>query len=86
MIVRAKHALTRGGSGVPPPPRKLLYFSSSEVVFEPVSANSIALTTPWNRPLYFHFLIEFSFGKLEFTRLVRMMVADISLSVDNVVV
>ena len=38
------------------------------------------------RPLYFHLLIEFSFGELEFVRLVRMIVGDISLNVNNAIV
>ena len=38
------------------------------------------------RPLYFRLPIEFSFGELEFVRLVRMIVGDISLNVNNAIV
>ena len=45
--MRAKHVLNRGVWGHAPP-RNILNFSPSEVVFEPVSANSIASTTQQN--------------------------------------
>ena len=81
--MRASHALTREVWGHAPP-EKFLNFSSSEVVFEPVSANSIGSTTPRNRALL-SFADRILFGELEFARLVRM-IGDISLSVDNAIV
>ena len=65
--VRAKHALTRGVWGHAPP-EKFLIFSSSEVEFEPVSANSIVEPQTLERPLHFRLPTEFSF---EFAWLVR---------------
>ena len=67
---RAKHALTRAC-----PPRKFFNFSSSEVAFEPVSANSIASTTPRNRgtAALLSFADRILFGELEFAWLVMMI-------------
>ena len=58
--VRAKHALTRGICGHAPPEK--IFFSSSEVDFEPVSANSIVEPRTLEQPLHFCLPIEFPFG------------------------
>ena len=63
VCVRSTHLV--GGSGGIPPPEIFFNFSSSEVAFEPVLANSIASTTPRNRGILF--------GELEVARLVRMI-------------
>ena len=53
------------------PPQKI--FSSSEVDFEPVLANSIIEPRTLERPLHFRLPTEFSFGELEFAWLVRIV-------------
>ena len=70
---RAKRALTRGVWGHAPPPEKFQIFSSSEVDFEPVSANFVVEPRTLGRPLHFRLPTEFCFGELEFAWLVRMM-------------
>jgi len=71
----AKHKLARGVWGHAPPQKIFKNFSSSEVVFEQVSANSIASTTPQNRgtTALLSFADQILFGELEFAWLVRMI-------------
>ena len=45
-----------------PPPEKSFIFSSSEVDFEPVSANAIVEPRALEQPLHFRLPTEFSFG------------------------
>ena len=77
--VLVKHALTRGVLEHVPPER-FLNFSSSEVVSEPVSANAIASTMPWNceTTALLSFADRIFFGELEFARLVHRQKKDSS--------
>ena len=70
--VHAKHTLTRGVWGHAPPEKNKI-FSSSEMDFGPVSANSIVEPQTLERPLHFCLPTEFSFGELAFAWLVRIV-------------